>query len=101
MQSLRESYALLDAIGWAKTDPPVAVPLDLGENSWALVRALDSAQELAGEEVYEVSRDTDGGVLAGEHARLCELYDFTERVQGCVDMLAVQEAAVSFPDLAA
>lgn len=57
MQSLRESYALLDAVGWSKTDPPVAVPLDLGENDWALMRALDSAQELAGEEVYEVSRD--------------------------------------------
>lgn len=101
MQSLRESFALLDTIGWAKTDPPVAVPIDLGENSWGLVRALDSAQELAGEEVYEVSRDIDGQALAGDAERLCQLYSFTDEVQGRIDMLAVQEATQFIPDLAA
>ena len=101
MQSLRESYGLLDMIGWAKTDPPVAVPIELGESSWALVRALDSAQELAGEEVYEVSRDTDGQALARETERLCQLYSFTDEVQSRVDMLAVQEATEFIPDLAA
>jgi len=101
MQSLRESYALLETIGWAKTDPPVAVPIDLGENGWGLMRALDSAQEFAGEEIYEVSRDTDGQALACEHKRLRELYDFTDEVQGCIDMLAVQEAAEFIPGLAA
>ena len=100
-QSLRESYGLLDSVGWTKTEPPVAVPLDLREDSWALVRALDSAQEFAGEEVYEVSRDTDGQAPACETERLCRLYSFTDEVQCCVDMLAVQEAVEFLPDLVA
>jgi hypothetical protein len=35
MQNLREVYALLDAIGWSKTLPPLGVQLDLSEDSWA------------------------------------------------------------------
>lgn len=100
-QSLRESYALLDRIGWAKTVPPVAVPIDLGENSWGLMRALDSAQEFAGEEVYEVSRDTDGQLLGCDRERVRELYDFMEDVRGRIDMLAVQESAQAIPELVA
>lgn len=43
MQNLREVYALLDAIGWAKTLPPLGVQLDLSEDSWGLMRVLGSA----------------------------------------------------------
>jgi hypothetical protein len=100
-QSLRESYGLLDSLSWTRTEPSVAVTLDLCEDSWALMRALNSAQELAGDEVYEVSRDADGQALACETERLCQLYSFTDEVQGRIDMLAVQEAAEFIPDLAA
>ncbi len=100
-QSLRECYALLDAIGWAKTDPPVAVPIDLTEDSWTLIRALDGAQELADEETYEVSRDTDGQILASENGRAGELHNLIDDVHGRVDMLAVQEGAQTIPDIAA
>jgi hypothetical protein len=42
-ESLRETYALLDAIGWSGTVPPAAVQVDLGEDCWALMRALEAA----------------------------------------------------------
>jgi len=100
-QSLRESYALLDRIGWAKTVPPVAVPIELDGDCWALVRALNGAIEFADDEVYEVSRDTDVQLLACEHERVRELYDFMDDVRGRIDMLAVQEGALAIPDLVA
>jgi len=100
-QSLRESYALLDALGWAKITPPAPVPIDLNGQGWALMRVLNSAAEFADEETYEVSRDTDGQVMAGDNARVCELYDFTDDVRGRIDVLAVNDGAPAIPELAA
>jgi hypothetical protein len=100
-QSLRESYALLDTIGWAQTDPPTAVPLDLDKDSWTLIRALDGAQEFADEETYEISRDTDGQALTDEHNRAGKLHNLIDEVRQRVDMLAVQETAQTIPDIAA
>ncbi len=100
-QSLRESYALLDKIGWAKTVPPVAVPIDLDGDCWALMRALDGALEFADEEIYEISRDTDGQSLTCERERIGELYDFTDDARGRIDILAVQQGTQAIPDLVA
>ena len=61
------------------------------------MRALNSAFEFADEEIYEVSRDTDGQILTCER----ELYDFMDDVRGRIDMLAVQEGALVIPDLVA
>lgn len=91
----------IDKIGWAKTVPPVAVPIHLDGDCWALMRALDGAQEFADEEIYEVSRDTDGQSLACERERIRELYDFTDDVRGRIDIFAVQEGAHAIPDLVA
>jgi hypothetical protein len=100
-QSLRESFTLLDAIGWAKTAPPVPVPIDLSEDCWALIRALEGAVEFAEEDVHETSRDGNGRVLACECKRLGELYDLTAIAEARIDMLAVQEGAETIPDLVA
>jgi len=100
-EALRESYALLDAIGWAKTDPPTTAPIDLNEDCWTLMRALDGALEFADEEVYEVSRDTDGQLLACEQERVRELYDFMDDLRGRIDMLAVTEDDAALLDVAA
>jgi hypothetical protein len=100
-QTLRESCALLDAIGWAKTDPPVTVPSDLNQDCWTLMRALDGALEFADEEVYEVSRDTDGQLLACERERVRELYDFMDDMRGHIDMLAVTQEDEALLDIAA
>ena len=81
--------------------PPVAVPIDLDGDCWALMPALDGAQEFADEETYEVSRDADGQLPACERERVCELYDFTDDVRGRIDMLAVQEGAQAIPELVA
>ena len=55
MQSLREVYALLEAIGWAKTDPPLGVQIDLSQDGWALMRVLASALEFADEDISETA----------------------------------------------
>lgn len=96
--NLRESYALLDRIGWSKTIPPLAVQIELRDYSWALLRALEGALEFADEEV---------GDHVGEHAehamqnldrvpdavveRVGTLWHFTAQAQARIDTLAVQD----------
>ena len=55
MQNLREVYALLEAIGWAKTDPPLGVQIDLSPDGWALMRVLSSALEFADEDISQTA----------------------------------------------
>jgi hypothetical protein len=107
-QSLRETYALLDAIGWSGTVPPEDVRIDLGEDGWALMRALTVALEFADEDVSELA---GGGVeRAGQGlAQECDaevervgvLCDFIGTAQARIDALAVQEGAGSVLDIAA
>lgn len=99
MQSLRETYALLGAIGWAKTDPPLGVQIDLSEDGWALMRVLASALEFADEDISEMASsiaehpeqhdlpsESDTGV-----ERLATLWSFTATTQARIDALAVRE----------
>ncbi len=109
MQSLREIYALLDAIGWAKTLPPLGVQLDLSEDSWGLMRVLGSALEFADEEISETAcsmvEHAEPQDLAPEpnteSDRVRVLCDFMETAQARIDALAVREEEGTVLDLAA
>jgi len=99
----------LDAIGWAKTDPPPGAQIDLGEDGWALVRALTSALEFADEDVSEpahgdAERDAQHGLApepGAEVERAEALWDLKASVQARIDALAVREEAGTVLDLAA
>ena len=109
MQNLREVYALLDAIGWGKTLPPLGVQLDLSEDSWALMRVLASALEFADESISETAcsmvEHAEPQDLAPERDTNTEqvgvLYDFMETAQARIDALAVREEEGTILDLAA
>jgi hypothetical protein len=97
-ENLREIYALLDAIGWSKTVPPVAVQLDLSRDCWALMRALQGAAEFADEDSSEAVHgdveQTERGlalVRNVEAERVEVLWDFIAEARACIDELAVQE----------
>jgi hypothetical protein len=84
-------YALLDTIGWSQTTPPVAVPIALHENSWALMRALNGAMELADEDVHELARNAGKQVMACASERVGEPYELIADTQARIDTLAVNE----------
>jgi hypothetical protein len=96
--NLRESYRLLDRIGWSKTTPSLAVQIELREYGWALLRALEGALEFADEEVGDhVGEDVEH---AAQHLdrvpdavveRVGVLWHFTAEAQARIDALAVQD----------
>jgi hypothetical protein len=98
-ENLREIYGLLDAIGWAKSVPPVAVRLDLRKDyCWALMRALQGAAEFADEDSSEAVRGEVEHAERGlalvhnvEAERVEVLWDFIADAQARIDELAVQE----------
>ncbi len=109
MQNLREIYALLDAIGWAKTLPPLGVQLNLSEDSWALMRALAGALEFADEDISETAcsmvehaqpqdLSPEPGVETECVGVLC---DFMATAQARIDAIAVREEEGTVLELAA
>jgi hypothetical protein len=97
-ENLREIYALLDAIGWSRTVPPVAVQLDLSRDCWALMRALQGAAEFAEEDSSEVVcsdvEQTERGLTVAqdlEAERVGVLWDFIADARACIDELAVEK----------
>src|ERR1035438_10469518 len=97
---LRESYGLLDAIGWSRTAPPLAVRIDLREDGWGLMRTLAGALEFADEDVSETARGdvehAERGLAPGhdtEAERAGALWECMAKVQARIDALAVQEGA--------
>ena len=98
MANLRESYALLDQVGWAKTVPPLAVQIELQDYSWALLRALEGALEFAdeevgdhlGENIEDVAQNLDR-VPDAVVERVGTLWHFAADAQARIDALAVQE----------
>jgi hypothetical protein len=96
--NLRESYALLDEIGWSKTIPPLAVQIELHDYCWALMRALEGALEFADEDVSELvgasTKNTPQSLEIVPNAvieRVGVLWHFTAEAQARIDALAVQE----------
>lgn len=108
-ESLREIYTLLDAIGWAKTLPPLGVQLDLSQDSWALMRVLAGALEFADEDISETAcsmvEHTEPQDLTperdGDVERMGVLCDFMATAQARIDALAVREEEGTVLDLAA
>lgn len=109
VENLREVYALLDAIGWAKTLPPLGVQIDLSEDSWALMRTLASALEFADEDTSETAcsmiEHTEPQDLTPERdqdtERVGVLCDFMATAQARIDAIAVREEEGTVLDLAA
>ena len=109
VESLREVYALLEAIGWAKTDPPLGVQIDLSPDGWALMRVLSSALEFADEDISQTAcsivEHAQPQDLAperdAESERVGVLWDFKASAQARIDALAVREEAGAVLDLAA
>jgi hypothetical protein len=93
---LLECYALLDAIGWAKTIPPVDARLELREHHRALLKALEAALGFAEEDASEAVRrnaaEHPGQGQPAEHdveiERVGELRDFIAVAQARIDVLA-------------
>jgi hypothetical protein len=100
-ENLKQIYALLDAIGWAKSVPPDPVRLDLREDyCWALMRALQRADEFAedDDDASEAGRGDVGQTEPGsalvydlEARRVGVLWDFIAGTRAGIDELAVQE----------
>ncbi len=99
-ENLKQVFALLDAIGWAKSVPPIAVELDLREDyCWALMRTLQRAAALA--ESDDGSEAVCGDVEQTEHGsalvydlearRVGVLWDFIADTRAGIDELAVEE----------
>ena len=109
VENLREIYALLQAIGWGETDPPLGVQIDLSEDGWALMRVLTSALEFADEDISQTACSmVEHAELQSpvpepntEVERLGTLCDFMATAQARIDALAVREEAETALDLAA
>ena len=98
-ETLRQIYALLGAIGWAKSVPPVAVRLDVREDyCWALMRALHGAVEFADDDVAETIcgdiEQTEQDLMHAqdlEAKRVCALWDFIASARASIDEWVVEE----------
>jgi len=97
-QGLKQIFALLDAIGWAKTDPPKAVQLDLREDyCWGLIRTLHAAADFAADDdsgktvCGDVERRRSALLYDVEDERVGVLWDFIGDTQARIDDLAVEE----------
>ncbi len=97
-ESLKQTYSLLDTIGWARSVSPVAVQIDLREDyCWALMRTLHAAAELAADDgagkavCGEVKQRGLASVYDVEDERVGVLWDFIADTQARIDELAVEE----------
>jgi hypothetical protein len=95
-ESLKEIFALLDAIGWAKSAPPVAVQIDLREHyCWALMRTLHAVAEFADDDdaSVAVSGDVEQRRLTLVHDAEADgaLWELIADTRAGVDEIAVEE----------
>lgn len=98
-ESLKQIYELIDAIGWARSVPPVPVRLDVREDyCWALMRALLGAVDFADDDVTEttsadVEQTEQDSLLAQalEAERVGALWDLIVNIRASIDEWAVEE----------
>ena len=91
-ENLRQIFALLDAIGWAKAVPPIPLGIDVRRDyCWALMRALHGAAEFADDDLTEtMSGDVE---QAEEDLTVAERLE-TERVGALWGLIADARAAI-------
>jgi hypothetical protein len=97
--TLKQIFALLDAIGWAKSVPPVPVRLDVrADYCWALIRALLGATEFADDDVAEtpccdVEQTWQDLMLAQslDAKRVGALWDFIANARAAIDEWTVED----------
>jgi hypothetical protein len=83
MDNLRETYALLDAIGWSRTVPPVDVRVDLRRDGWVLMRVLHETLKFADADADESTcGDVDRSGCNGQ-----SLLDQREEATECAGLL--------------
>jgi len=63
------SGALFDVIGWAPTEPPTEVTVDLREHGWALTRAVENALLVGVQELEDTGATCDERAKSGEPFR--------------------------------
>ena len=85
MENLRETYALLDAIGWSRTVPPADVRVDLRRDGWVLMRVLHETLEFADADA-DVDESTYGDVDRSERNGQ-SLLDQREEATECAGLL--------------
>jgi hypothetical protein len=97
-ETLRDIYALLDIIGWAKSTSPNGLQIDPGENSWTVIRTLTKALEIADQEANETTPSTsthnERGTTPTPNAdteRANALWNFKASIDAHTDTLAVEE----------
>jgi hypothetical protein len=104
-ESLKQIYALLDAIGWAKSVPPVAVPIDLREDycwalmrtRWALMRTLHATADFAADDdpgkavCGDFERRRSALLYDVEDERVGVLWDFIADTQARIDAMSVEQ----------
>lgn len=98
--TLKQIYALLDVIGWAKSVPPVPVRLDVrADYCWALIRALLGATEFADDDVTETmcagAEHTEQDLRFAENLdaeRVGALWDFIANARATIDEWTVAES---------
>jgi hypothetical protein len=104
-ETLRNIYALLDAIGWAKTTPPHGVQIEPSENSWTLIGILTKALEIADQNASEaIPSDTEPDTTPASNAEAeCAnaLWNLKATVEARIDTLAVTKGTGDALDLAA
>jgi hypothetical protein len=96
--TLKQIFALLDAIGWAKSVPPIPVRLDVrADYCWALIQALLGATEFADDgaetpccDVEETWQDL---MLAQDLSsqRVGALWDFIANARAAIDEWTVEQ----------
>jgi hypothetical protein len=99
-ETLTQIYALLDAIGWAKSVPPVPVRLDVrADYCWALIRALLGATEFVDDDVRgSTSADveqTEQDLCFAQNLdarRVAALWDFIANTRASIDEWTVEES---------
>jgi len=83
MENLRETYALLDAIGWSRTVPPADMLVDLRRDGWVLMRVLHETLEFADADAEESTcGDVDRSERNGQ-----SLLDQREEATECAGLL--------------
>jgi hypothetical protein len=89
-QRVCAACVLLDLIGWASSDPPVEIHLDLAQHPVVLLAALAGARDDAADALKDVTagRQTDAGKCNEVNQRAHRLHELVSAVEAQASRLA-------------